>query len=191
LNSALPIFKQELEQDSTARLAVELAIVTFGGPPQKILDWTAPDAFNPPTLTAGGDTPLGNAIHMALDMLEERNSILNQTGIGNTVPWIVIMTDGAPNIDPVWYTAIQRVQEAIANKSAIAFAISTDPTRETAQLLHEITPRLFQLKNMAFRELFIWLSKGLKSASESRGAKTQIPIPPPDVRLADALTIGG
>jgi uncharacterized protein YegL len=127
---------------------------------------------------------------MALDMIEERKQLLNQTGLGYTVPWIVIMTDGAPCIDPVWYTAIQRVQEAIARKSVIVFAISTDPSLPTLQVLKEVTPRLFQLSNIAFRELFIWLTSSLTTVSRSRGGKMQIPIPPADVKLADALTIG-
>jgi uncharacterized protein YegL len=48
-----------------------MAIVTFG-PVQLTQDFTTIDQFTLPKLEASGDTPMGEAIEYALDLLEYR-----------------------------------------------------------------------------------------------------------------------
>jgi len=38
------------------------------------------DSFQPPTLTAGGGTPMGEAVRRALTLLRERKEIYKQNG---------------------------------------------------------------------------------------------------------------
>ena len=74
LNDGLRAFDQALKGDQLAALRVEVAIVTFGGnvraidvrsgTPQPIpfdasQAFVTVDSFRPPTLTAGGPTPMG------------------------------------------------------------------------------------------------------------------------------------
>ena len=58
LNSGLVTFKDELMADSMALKRVEVGIITFG--PVKIeTEFQTADLFQPPTLTAKADTPMG------------------------------------------------------------------------------------------------------------------------------------
>src|SRR5687768_17632294 len=69
LNAGLQMFQQELQGDTLASRRVEIAIVTFGsGGVQTAQDFVTAGHFSAPHLQAGGDTPMGAAIHLGLDM---------------------------------------------------------------------------------------------------------------------------
>src|SRR5262245_19100637 len=72
LNEGLIAFKDELSADSMASKRVEAAIVTFGSEVIKVCDFTTAESFHPPTLSASGTTPMGQAMNMAIDMVEQR-----------------------------------------------------------------------------------------------------------------------
>src|SRR5215207_9775791 len=71
LNAGLMEFKNALAQDDLAMKRVELAIVGFG-PVQVHTEFTEAQYFNPPALSASGDTPMGAAIKYALEMVRKR-----------------------------------------------------------------------------------------------------------------------
>ena len=93
LNEGLRAFDQALKEDQLAALRVEVAMVTFGGgvraidvrsgTPQPIpfdahQAFVTVDGFRPPTLTAGGPTPMGEAVRRSLTLLRERKDIYKQ-----------------------------------------------------------------------------------------------------------------
>jgi uncharacterized protein YegL len=80
LNRGLAAFKEDVLRDSQASLSVEMAIVTFG-PVQLTQGFTTIDQFTPPKLEASGDTPMGEAIEYALDLLEARKTTYKDNGI--------------------------------------------------------------------------------------------------------------
>src|SRR5688500_18983113 len=74
LNAGLALYREELLADPLAAKRVEVAIVTFGGRVTRLVEFvTAPD-FAPPTLETIGGTPMGEAISVALDMIDERKA---------------------------------------------------------------------------------------------------------------------
>ena len=78
LNQGLALLQRELLNDDTAAQRVQLAIVCVGGPAgdaDLLMDWTDAMQFQPPRLTAGGRTPLGQGMRLALQHVEQQETI--------------------------------------------------------------------------------------------------------------------
>lgn len=174
LNAGLNTFREELLADPLATKRVEVGIVTFG--PVKIeMPFTGASVFYPPTLQAQGDTPMGEAIRQALNMLEDRKREYRSNGIAYFRPWVFLITDGAPTDQ--WQTAAAALREGEASKKFAFFAIGVKDAN--MEILAQISPRTpLSLDGMKFRELFSWLSTSLRSVSRSTPGQ-QVALPPP------------
>lgn len=180
LNKGIEVFKQDIQEDSLASLRVETAIITFGGKVDMIQDFTTIDKFNPPQLSASGNTPMGKAIELALDRVEDRKQIYKDNGIAPYQPWIVLITDGQPT--DKWENAAKRVRQAARDRKLSFYAIAVKGAN--MEILRQIapsnTPPLI-LDGLKFQELFKWLSASVKSNSSEDpqiGKQVEIPIPP-------------
>jgi uncharacterized protein YegL len=178
LNAGIRTFKQELMSDSMAMQRVEVAIMTFG-PVQVVAEFQTADLFEPPTLVANGNTPMGAAIEQGLDMLEARKQTYKHAGVSYYRPWVFLITDGAPT-DP-WRTAAERVRAGDSNErkafSFFAVAVSGADLSTLANICSPSRPPL-PLQGLSFRELFMWLSASLGGVSRSQpGQAVALPAP--------------
>ena len=74
LNKGLKLLEQELKNDDTAAQRVQLLVIRLGDDDevQILTDWTDALEFSAPVVTANGRTPLGVAMEMALEAIEEQ-----------------------------------------------------------------------------------------------------------------------
>jgi uncharacterized protein YegL len=190
LNEGLRAFDQALKEDNLAALRVEVAIVTFGGRAQAIdvrsgtpqpipfdahQAFITVDSFRPPTLTAGGSTPMGEAVRRSLALLRDRKDIYKQNGLDYFRPWMFLITDGQPT--DVWQPAAQQVRDEESRKGVSFYGIGT--TNADMQTLAQFAPATrppLELKGLAFGELFAWLSKSLSVVAHSAPG-VQVPLP--------------
>jgi len=172
LNQGLRAFQQDIQQDTLAKRRVEIAIVTFGGSVQKLDDFVSAGNFVAPTLTAGGDTPMGEAITLGLHLVKGRKAEYKSNGVLYYQPWIFLITDGEPTDE--WQIAAQMVQSESAAKALVFFAVGVSGAN--MQILSSITQRTLKLDGLQFRDLFVWLSQSQKRVSSSKpGDQTALP----------------
>jgi uncharacterized protein YegL len=164
LNKGLKFYKEELLADPLAAKRVEVAIVTFGGRVNRLVDFSTAANFDPPTLQVIGGTPMGEAITVALDMIEERKNSYRAHGIAYYRPWIFLITDGEPNDH--WKPVISRIKAGEEQKSFCFFAVGVEGAH--MDILEELCVRKpLWLQGMKFREMFSWLSNSQQAVSRS------------------------
>ncbi len=164
LNEGIKVFKDELHADAMASKRVEVAIVGFG-PVSVVNDFQTIDAFEPPVLVAQGDTPMGAAIETALGLLDQRKQIYRTNGISYYRPWIFLITDGGPTDS--WQIAAERVKAGEESNHFAFFAVAVEGAN--LEVLAKLSVREpLKLKELRFRDLFVWLSNSLGAVSRSQ-----------------------
>jgi uncharacterized protein YegL len=179
LNEGLKAFRDEIVQDPLASRRVEVAVVTFNNEVSVVEDFITADAFQPPTLSAAGQTHMGNGINRALDLLQQRKARYRANGVTYYRPWVFLITDGEPQGEPpdAIETASQRVRAEEDAKRVAFFAVGVEGAN--MERLGEIAVRApIKLQGLNFRDMFIWLSASMQRVSQSRPDE-QIPLPPP------------
>jgi uncharacterized protein YegL len=164
LNEGLALFKDELAADTLAMKRVEVAIVTFG-PVRVEMPFTSASLFEPPRLISQGATPMGEAIHQALELVKNRKEDYRTNGISYYRPWVFLITDGGPTDE--WKTAADAVRDGELTKQFAFFAIGV--AGANMEILSQISSARapLSLNALKFRELFSWLSNSLRSVSHS------------------------
>ena len=170
LNEGVRLFYEAIREDETALYSAEVSIVTFGGEAQCIADFASLEVQpNAPMLTANGMTPMGEAVNMGLDLLEQRKDEYKDRGVDYYQPWLVLMTDGAPNGDSAELSrAINRTADLVNQKKLTVFPIGIGPDADMG-VLAQFSPKRppLKLQGLKFREFFAWLSKSVSKTSQS------------------------
>lgn len=173
LTEGLTVFKEDVSTDELASKRVDLAVVTFGEGVSVSHDFSSVEDFEPPVLSAGGYTPMGEAILKAIDLIELRKQQYKDKGIDYYRPWIFMITDGDPTDmqpgDSKWNDVIRKVHDGEANKKFMFFAVAVEPAN--TELLRQIAPHNrppVRLKEGRFKDLFNWLSKSQAKVSSSK-----------------------
>lgn len=182
LNQGIQDFAGAVKADGLAAARVEVAIVTFGGPPTiqdlrggsgALPQVAVQDAFVgaatfvPPHLSARGDTPMGEAAQLALRLITERKSAYRVANIDYFRPWLVLITDGNPT-DSGWEAKAAAIRDEESRKGVYVYPIGVlgANVRKLSQFSSVCAPLVLQGLN--FKELFMWLSKSMISVSQSR-----------------------
>lgn len=180
LNEGVKLFFDSIREDETALYAAEVSIVTFGSEVTCIEDFAnVQRQTNIPKLQANGGTPMGEAVNLALDLLEKRKTEYRDKGVDYYQPWLVLMTDGQPNgSNSELKKAIKSVNELVNSRKLTVFpiAIGDDADIDVLKLFSPKRQPL-KLKGLMFREFFQWLSKSISTTSQSTPGET-ILLPP-------------
>jgi uncharacterized protein YegL len=179
LNEGLEIFRDSLLTDDLAQKRVEVAIISFDNQVKILQDFITADQFEPPALTAQGQTHMGSAIQKALDTIAKRKLDYRNNGITYYRPWVFMITDGEPQgeADRIVKQAADRIQIEENNKQVAFFAVGVE--NANMDRLAEIVQRTpVRLRGLDFREMFLWLSASMQRVSHSK-VDEQLALPPP------------
>jgi len=183
LNAGLQALREAIRADDSAYSRVSLSVVMVGGPRSEaelLMDWTDAVDFEVFKMNAGGGTPLGAGMILALKLVEEAKADLKSAGISYTRPWIIVISDGEPTDDrEVWSNAVLEAQKAERDRKAEIFVIGVQGA--DLETLGKLSQRpALALEGVRFKELFVWLSDSLSAASRSRpGENVELPSSDP------------
>jgi uncharacterized protein YegL len=191
LNKGFEVFCQEIKDDELAAKRAEIAVITFGGEPRLVVPFTEGRDLKPQQLTASGATPLGQALNLALDDLEQQKGAYRRAGLEYYRPWLFVLTDGRPTDEEIFAVAADRLRKAEDKHHVSVFGIGIGEGADLRHLEELSTQRKpLRLAGLSFREFFSWLSASLGSASASTAFGSsdsavataaqaeQIPLPP-------------
>lgn len=170
LNQAVRLFYDEIRNDEIAVDSAEICIITFGSKVECLADF-ATLAVQPyaPQLYANGLTLMGEAVNMALDFLDQRKSEYKAKGVDYYQPWLVLMTDGAPNGNASELDrAMGRTQQLVNQNKLTVFPLAIGAGADM-NVLQQFSPNhpTLKLNGLRFKEFFKWLSKSVSKVSQS------------------------
>jgi uncharacterized protein YegL len=157
---------------------VELVVVTFGGQVTTHGDFGEAALFEPPPLSASGDTPMAAALTQALDLLEAKKLAYRRSGLDYYRPLLFLLTDGEPTDMARWPEAVRRVREAERGRKLVLLTVGTS-TASFARLAELCPDRVpLRLKEAQWESMFQWLSRSLQARSRSRPGD-EVPLEDP------------
>lgn len=124
LNQAVGDMLETFGDEDDLRAEIHAAVITFGGDaqvhtpltPAKELKWT--------NMSAGGGTPMGRAMELAAEMINDKGAIPSRA----YRPTVVLVSDGQPN--DAWETGLQKLckegRPSKADRMALAIGADAD-----------------------------------------------------------------
>lgn len=173
-------FIRDILDDECARYSVEMTVITFGGEVRKVMPFTSfadKVECEAPHLMASGNTPMGKALRLGLSEVEARKAFFKRTGVPYYQPWIVLMTDGAPNDN--WIAAVDRVRREGEAKKLSILGVGIGPEADMNMLSRLCPPgqEPVRLRGLRFKALFRWLSATIRD--NTRSSTDAEPVRPP------------
>ena len=175
LNAGLELFAEEVKSKEHASVRVDVAIVTFGSEVEVTQEFTSIEEWTPPTLTASGSTPMGEAIETGIDLAEDVKRFYDENGISYTRPLLWLLTDGEPTDmspgDSQWNHVQEQLAVGTSGNHFLFFAMGVGAAnRETLNALVEETGKTaLKIKEGMFKEYFQFVSNSLENASQPGG----------------------
>ena len=95
LNQSVEEMLQSFSAENMRETEIRVSVITFGSQVKLHLPLTKADEIKWTQLTADGSTPLGTALRMAKDMIEDKDQIPSRA----YRPAVILVSDGQPNDD--------------------------------------------------------------------------------------------
>lgn len=179
-NGGMRDFWAEIKADPLASKRVEVAVLTFGGNVTVARDFALLGSSEPPFFTAGGGTPLGEAVCKAGDLVSKRRKQYKHFGTDSFKPFVLVITDGAPtdNLAAEARAIVHGLETAEAEEDRVAFFFAAVDGADMTVLesISHRKPRPLNARD--FRGMFRWLSASMRSISRSQvGDDVELPAP--------------
>ena len=184
VNNGVQMLAAALRQDPQALESAHLSVITFSSDAAVAVPLTELTAFQPPTLTAGGGTSLGEGLAKVAERASTELTKTTATTKGDWKPMVFIMTDGSPTDD--WQKGLAEFKK---QKWGPVIACCVDNGDES--VLKQITENVVKISTQdaeAMKKLFKWVSASIAVSSKAvdQGGKEpqgldQLPPPPPEI----------
>lgn len=167
LNQAVNDFKTQVLQDERTGAILDIAIVEFNNNTRVVQEFVPIGIMNPVNLQAGGGTNMAPAVEKAITMVDERYNFYLSTGAQPYKPWIVLISDGVPDIGNNIDGVAQKVREKEAQGKLKLFSLGVEGYDPVT--LHKLSgEKVMRLRGFDFTGFFgDWLVKSMRVISHS------------------------
>lgn len=177
-------FVKQTSMDELAMKRVDIAAMQFGNGVRTVQDFiplSKAVEMSAPTLTADGQTPMGEAIEKGVQMVRDRCRVYDETGIPHYKPWIFMITDGEPTDDISNAKTLIRQREDTGRLKF--FSVGVNGANTT--ILSSLSKRTIQATEKdQFKDIFNWISKSMSIISASSVEENpQLPELPENFRV--------
>jgi len=185
------LLKQEGQQDTFVKETAYVGIITFGGEAEFVTGGLIPfesfaDGFEPASLSASGETPLGQALWLLIESLDKDVKGAVKGGEkGDWKPLVYILTDGMPTDE--WQKPRQEVLNREKKKVINVITAGCGPSLSQQNLKDIGTGPTFNMgtDDASFKKFFQWVTQTVKAVSKSvsqpgGGDKPTTISPPPE-----------
>jgi uncharacterized protein YegL len=176
LNAAVGEMLAAFSKEDNGRAAIHIAVVTFGGEASLHTPLTPANEIRWTPMQAKGRTPLGAALQIVTNLLEDREKVPARA----YRPTIVLVSDGLPNDE--WKASLERLLNAERAKKAqrFALAIGADADHEVLRAFLDVPEgRVMQAHEAReIRKFFRWVTMTVASRSRSAHPNQAVDIDP-------------
>jgi uncharacterized protein YegL len=173
LNKGLKAFEQEIQEDLTASSRLDVAIVSFGSDAKIEHDFALMGEYQMPNLGITGSTNLEAGMRKGMEILEARKKWYRESKQTYYRPYVILVTDGAPDKDPNSTGLTSDIKSAVKSKKFNFWPIGVEGAN--MELLNQMAcpgegaslPAM-KLDGLKFVELFQWLSASFGKVSNSK-----------------------
>ena len=179
LNAAFSKFITAMKSNEDVASSADIAVITFGGHAKIFQNFAPLSTIEATTINVNPRslTPMGEAIQVALKLLEIRKQGYRDKGIKYFQPWLVVLTDGEPEgdgaIENMTKAIAQTIQLEQANKLVVFnIGIGNDANLEVLKKLSVKRENPISVGETNLDELFTFL--GSSSESVVSGGDTDV-----------------
>lgn len=178
LNSAVAEMQAAFAEEDDAQAEIHMAVVTFGGTAALHLPLTPASEVRCTPMQADGRTPLGAALDIVTDLIEDRGRVPSRA----YRPTVVLVSDGLPNDE--WRGPLARFHqsERAARAQRFALGIGADADHDMLRtFLGDPESRVFEAHEAReVRKFFRWITMSVTARSRSGQPNLAVDVDPPD-----------
>ncbi len=176
-----------LQNDPQALETAYISIITFESEVKQLIPLTELSQFNPPQLSAGGCTSMGEALKFVSQSADKEIMKNTPDTKGDWKPMVFIMTDGVPTDD---FASGLEVFKKRKWGMVVACAAGGDADEKLLQQITENVVKLSTADAESIKAFFKWVSQSITTSSKSVGVTNQeitsidqLPPPPPEISI--------
>jgi uncharacterized protein YegL len=179
LNQGLQDFHRDISNDSTLANRLEVAIVEFNDRIAVMQQPSIAENFTMPFLKTKGTTRLVDGVREALSLVGLRKDWYKQTGQPYLRPWVILITDGAPDAGQDIAGLSKEIREGVDKKRFVflSLGVGNADMSVLTNISHPTMPPLL-LKGLKFADFFKWVSASMSIVTGSSEGDS-VSLPPP------------
>jgi uncharacterized protein YegL len=187
LNQGLQDFYNEILSDENTSQMLEVALVEFNSSVETILKPDLVENFSMPELYTTGSTKLVDGVNESIKLVEARKKWYNQTGQKYKRPWIILITDGAPDSGQDVNGLAAKIEADTKSKKYVFLPVGVEGA--DMSILQKVSGYIqsesnlwvqmpaLKLEGLKFKEFFRWVSNSMSLISAS-SEDAKITLPP-------------